>query len=301
MDGYGPAGRSQWLDVDWGAHRRFVEIEGRRVNVVELGSGPPLVFVHGLGGSWTNWLENICEFARDHRVIAFDLPGFGASERPRGPVTIAGYASVVERLFAELGIARAAIVGNSLGGLVCAEFALTFAGRVERLCLVAAAGLSLAKLPIEPALRALVGLERVVAFYGTLIADRSVPLARRARLRRLLLFHAFAHPELLPAPLAAEVIAGAGRPSLLPGLRAMTGYPNRDRLGEIACPTLIVWGASDRLVPLRDADEFERRIPGARKVIYADTGHVPEIERPACFNEDLRAVLEERSAPARAV
>lgn len=293
MDGYGPTGRSRWLDVDWGAHRRFVEIEGRRVNVVELGSGPPLVFVHGLGGSWTNWLENLCEFARDHRVIAFDLPGFGASESPDGPVSIAGYARVLAGLFEALGVGRAAIVGNSLGGLVCAEFALTSARRVERLCLVAAAGLSISRLPIEPALRALVPLERAVAFYGTLIAERSVPLARRARMRRLLLFHAFAHPERLPAPLAAEVIAGAGRPSLLPGLRAMTGYPNRDRLGEIGCPTLVVWGASDRLVPLRDADEFERRIPGARKVVYADTGHVPQIERPACFNEDLRAFLAE--------
>ena len=293
MDGYGPAGRSRWLDVDWGAHRRFVEIEGRLVNVVELGSGPPLVFVHGLGGSWTNWLENICEFARDHRVIALDLPGFGASQSPRGQISIAGYATVVAGLLDALGVARAAVVGNSLGGLVCAEFALAFAHRVERLCLVAAAGLSLARLPIEPALRAVVALERVVAFSGTLIADRSVPLARRARLRRLLLWHAFAHPERLPAPVAAEVIAGAGRPSLLPAVRAMAAYPNRDRLGEIACPTLIVWGAKDRLVPVRDADEFERRIAGARKVIYPDTGHVPEIERPACFNEDLRAFLEE--------
>ena len=294
MDCYGPAGRSPWLDVDWGAHRRFVEIEGRQVNVVEIGSGPPLVFVHGLGGSWTNWLENICEFARDHRVIAFDLPGFGASESPRGqPISIAGYARTLHGLFEALAVGRAPLVGNSLGGLVSAEFTLTWAERVERLGLVAAAGLSISRLPIEPALRALVPLERVVSFCGTLIAERSVPLARRPRLRRLLLWHAFAHPERLPAEITAEVIAGAGRPSLLPGVRAMSAYPNRDRLGEIACPTLIVWGASDRLVPLRDADEFERRIPGARKIVYPDTGHVPEIERPACFNEDLRAFLEE--------
>jgi pimeloyl-ACP methyl ester carboxylesterase len=277
--------------VDWDDHRRFVTIAGSRVNVVEIGSGPPLVFVHGLGGSWTNWLENICEFAADHRVVAFDLPGFGASESPREPVSIAGYARTLEQLFEALAIERAPVVGNSLGGLVSAEFTLTFPHRVERLCLVAAAGLSIARLPIEPALRALVPLERVVSFYGSMIAERSAPLARRARLRRLLLWHAFAHPERLPAPLAAEVIAGAGRPSLLPGLRAIAAWPHRDRLGEIACPTLIVWGGSDRLVPARDADEFERRIPGARKIVYPDTGHVPEIERPACFNEDLRAFL----------
>jgi pimeloyl-ACP methyl ester carboxylesterase len=226
-------------------------------------------------------------------VIAFDLPGFGASQAPREPVSIAGYARTLEGLFEALAIERAVVVGNSLGGLVSAEFTLTFPQRVQRLCLVAAAGLSIAKLPIEPALRALVPLERVVSFYGSMIAARSAPLASRPRLRRLLLWHAFAHPERLPAAIAAEVIAGAGRPSLLPGVRAMSAYPNRDRLGEIARPTLIVWGASDRLVPLRDADEFERLIPGARKIVYPDTGHVPEIERPDCFNEDLRAFLEQ--------
>jgi pimeloyl-ACP methyl ester carboxylesterase len=184
-------------------------------------------------------------------------------------------------------------VGNSLGGLVACEFTLTHPHRVERLCLVAAAGLSIARLPIEPALRALVPLERLVSFCGGLIAERSATLARRARMRKLLLWHAFAHPDKLPPELAAEVIAGAGRPSLLPGVRAMAGYPNRERIGEIACPTLIVWGANDRLVPLKDADEFQRRIPASRKIVYPDTGHVPEIERPRCFNEDLRAFLEE--------
>ena len=77
-----PAGRSPWLDVDWREHQRWVTIDGRRVNVVELGSGPPVVFIHGLSGSWQNWLEQLPVFAREHRVIAFDLPGFGESEMP---------------------------------------------------------------------------------------------------------------------------------------------------------------------------------------------------------------------------
>ena len=76
------AGRSAWLDVDWHEHQRWVTIDGRQVNVVELGSGPPIVFIHGLSGSWQNWLEQLPVFAREHRVIAFDLPGFGESEMP---------------------------------------------------------------------------------------------------------------------------------------------------------------------------------------------------------------------------
>src|SRR4051812_4335007 len=89
---YGAAGRSAWLDVDWQAHRRFVEVGGRRMNVVELGTGePPMVFIHGLSGSWQNWLENLPHFAAGgHRVVAFDLPGFGASDMPDGKISIPG-------------------------------------------------------------------------------------------------------------------------------------------------------------------------------------------------------------------
>jgi pimeloyl-ACP methyl ester carboxylesterase len=293
MDGYGPAGRSRWLDVDWNEHRRYEIFAGRRVNLVEIGSGPPLVFVHGLAGSWTNWLENICEFADDHRVIALDLPGFGASEITGEAISIQGYARLLEDLCAKLEIASAAVVGSSMGGLVSAELALRHPQRVERLCLVSAAGLSIEKLPLNHVLKAAAPLERVFSFYGGLVASRAATLARRRRLRQVMMALVAAHPGRLPAPLAAELVAGAGRPGLLPGLQAMSAYPIRDRLAEIACPTFIVWGDRDRLVPMRDAGEFERLIPGARKIIYPDTGHLPMLERPACFNEDLRTFLEE--------
>jgi pimeloyl-ACP methyl ester carboxylesterase len=295
MDVYGPSGRSRWLDVDWREHLRFVAVGATKVNVVDLGSGPPLLFVHGLGGSWTNWLETICEFADDHRVVALDLPGFGASAAPSDePVTIPGYAALLDALCEQLGIVSAAVVGSSMGGLVSADLALRSPQRVERLVLVSAAGLSIETLPLEHLLRALRPLERVVSFFGGIVAARSAMLARRARLRKLMLLFIAAHPDRLPAPITAEIVAGAGRPSLLPGLRAIAGYPIRDRLSEIACPTLVVWGAKDRLVPVRDAREFERLIPRARTVVYPDTGHLPMLERPLCFNEDLRAFMEEQ-------
>ena len=88
---YGPSGRSPWLDVDWRAHQRWVTVHGRRANVIELGSGPPIVFIHGLSGSWQNWLEQLPVFAREHRVITFDLPGFGSSEMPTEKISIPGY------------------------------------------------------------------------------------------------------------------------------------------------------------------------------------------------------------------
>lgn len=290
---YGATGRSEWLDVDWGAHQRWVRIGGRAVNVIELGTGPPLVFIHGLSGSWQNWLEQLPVFARDHRVVAFDLPGFGASEMPSEPISISGYARLVDALFSELGIAGAAVVGNSMGGFIGAELAIAFPPRVERLVLVSAAGLSIQHYRNERALAALRMVDRRLAAYAGWLGSRSDALTRRPRARRLI-FSVVAHrPDRLPAALVAEQVRGSGKPGFVPALDALTSYPIHDRLGEIACPTLIVWGTDDMLVPVRDADEFERLIPNARKIVWPQTGHLAMLERPEAFNRLLAAFLSE--------
>ena len=261
------------------------------MHLVELGSGPALVFVHGLGGCWQNWLENLPDLARDHRVIALDLPGFGGSEMPAGEISVAGYARIVDGVCGALSIGSAAVVGNSMGGFVAAELALAQPERVERLVLVSAAGLHIAELRLDRALDRVRRAERAFARGGGFVAARSQAFARRVRLRRLVLAGVVAHPDLLPAPLVAEQVAGAGRPGFMPALRSMASYPLRHRLAQIACPTLIVWGERDRIVPVRDADAFERLIGGARKIVYPDTGHLPMLERPARFNADLREFL----------
>ncbi|HEV2768853.1 MAG TPA: alpha/beta hydrolase [Solirubrobacteraceae bacterium] len=286
---YGPEGRSEWLDIDWREHLRWVRVDGCAVNLVELGDGPPLVFIHGLGGSWRNWLENLPAFAGDHRVIAPDLPGFGDSEMPAAPISINAYARWVDDLLGQLDVERAVVVGNSMGGFVGAEMAIECPRRVDRLVLVAAAGISIQAHRHDRAMAMLYRLETVLAAYTAWMAGRSERLARRRRLRRQLLGMVAAHPGLLPPALTAEQIRGTGKPGFLPALDALTSYPLRERLERIACPTLIVWGDRDRLVPLRDADEFERLIPDARKVVYADTGHVPMLERPDRFNADVAA------------
>jgi 4,5:9,10-diseco-3-hydroxy-5,9,17-trioxoandrosta-1(10),2-diene-4-oate hydrolase len=290
---YGPTGRSPWLDVDWRSHQRWLQIDGRRVNVIELGSGPPVVFVHGLSGSWQNWLEQLPVFARDHRVVAFDLPGFGASEMPDGRISISGYARWLDALYEALGIDTAAVVGNSMGGFIGAELAIAFPARVERLVLVSAAGLTVEHQRDERALAVLRTLDKRLAAYAGWLGTRSDALARRPRARQMI-FGLVAHrPGLLPAPLVAEQMRGAGKPGFVPALDALTNYPIRDRLPEIACPTLIVWGTEDRLVPVRDADEFARLIPNARKVVWPQTGHMAMLERPEAFNRLLAAFLAE--------
>ncbi|WP_372789483.1 alpha/beta fold hydrolase [Paraconexibacter sp.] len=293
IDHYGPRGRSPWLDVDWREHQRWVTVAGAPVNLVDLGSGPAVVFVHGLAGSWQNWLENLPEFARDHRVIALDLPGFGHSPMPADRITITRYAAIVDELLASLGVDDATIVGNSMGGFVALDMALRHARRVRRLVLVAAAGVSRLRPGTDQALSALRRAERLVIGYNAFLAARSDLASRRAKLRRHLLRLVAAHPEQLPAPLVSEQLRANGTAGFIDAIEALTTYPIEDRLPAIAAPTLIVWGERDRLVPVGDATRLHRAIPNARGVIYADTGHVPMLERPQRFNADLRAFLTE--------
>lgn len=287
-------GRSAWMDVDWAAHQRWLEVDGRRANVVELGDGPPLLLVHGLSGCWQNWLENVPHFARTHRVVAVDLPGFGASELPRGEISIPGYARFLEQVCDLMSIDAAAVVGNSMGGYVAAELAIASPQRVERLMLVSAAGITTEYLHRD----AIMTGTRVVAAVATRAAARHEWLARRPGLRRIALSFVVRHPERLSAPLAHELMAGSGKPGFLPAMEAILVHRISERLPQIACPTLVVWGEDDRVIPVRDAKRFGELILDARVVVLPDTGHVAMLERPERFNALLEEFLTERPAPA---
>jgi pimeloyl-ACP methyl ester carboxylesterase len=288
FDGYGPDGRSEWLDVDWREHLRSATVAGTRVNYVEMGSGPPLVFVHGLAGCWQNWLENIPHFARTHRVIAVDLPGFGESELPLDDITIPGYGRFVDAFLGEIGVERAPLVGNSMGGFIVAEVAVSHPSRVDKLVLVSAAGL----ITVPDRQLALAMRIAPLFHYGVARAiARREHWVRRRGLRRTFLYGVARHPELLQPELCYEVASGGGKPGFLDAFNAVLDYDFRDRLSDVTRPTLIVWGRNDKIVPVGGAHEYERLIPGSRKVIFEDTGHVPMIERPHRFNRVLEDFL----------
>lgn len=291
-DGTVPA-RSAWQQVDWRERQRWVVVDGQPVNTIEIGSGSPVVFVHGLSGSWPNWLEQLPALGARHRAIALDLPGFGHSPMPSsGEVTISGYARLLDGLCEALEIEGAAFVGNSMGGFVSAELAIAYPQRVERLVLVSAAGLSTHNDPhVARALPTLRRAERTIAATAAWVASKSDSVVRRARLREAALSLVVAHPRDLHPALAAEQVRGAGKPGFLTALESIFGYDVRERLPEIACPTLIVWGERDRLIGVRDADVFAELIPDSRKVVFEDTGHMAMLERPAEFNELLEDFL----------
>jgi pimeloyl-ACP methyl ester carboxylesterase len=296
--GYGGTAEPDWRAIDWPRHVHKVDIDGTPINYVDIGAGDlePIVFVHGLGGQWQNWLENIPRAAQERRVIALDLPGFGQSPESPERITISRFGRYVDALAGYLDLGRVDIVGNSMGGYIAAEVAIQFPARVEQLILVSAAGITSADLAARPVLT-LGRIATAIAAYGA-AQHRSV--AARPKSRHMALALVARYPSLLRSDLAYEgFIKGAGKPGFQDALRANLDYDFRDRLPEIRQPTLIVWGENDSIIPVKDADEFERLIADSRKVVMKDTGHIPMAERPGTFNDLMMEFLVE-TGPAAA-
>lgn len=289
---YGATATPNWREIDWLSELKRVDVNGTPVNYVDLGSGDrePVVLVHGLGGQWQNWLENIPRIAQERRVLALDLPGFGLTPEPEDDISISGYGRCVDAFCDALGLGEVAIVGNSMGGFVSAEVAIQFPERVTRLVLVSAAGITSAEAPRRPVLT----FARVATALATNTAARHRALAARPLTRHGSLALVARHPRLLKADLAYEgFFKGAGKPGFDDALRASMEYDFRERLPDVEVPTLIVWGEKDSILPVRDANQFERLISDSRKVVMRDTGHIPMAERPQAFNDVLMDFLAE--------
>jgi pimeloyl-ACP methyl ester carboxylesterase len=292
-DEYGTTATPDWRETDWSRELKRVEVDGTPINYVDVGSGDeePVVLVHGLGGQWQNWLQNIPRLAQERRVVALDLPGFGLTPEPvDGEISIPGYGRCVDSFCDKLDLGEVALVGNSMGGYVTAEVAIQFPERVSRLTLVSAAGISSADTLQAP----IMTFGRVATALTANTAARHRTLAARPLTRHLALALVARHPRLLKADFAYEgFFKGAGKGGFDNALRACLDYDFRDRLPDVKVPTLIVWGEKDAIIPVRDADEFERLIDDSRKIVMRDTGHIPMAERPVTFNDVLVEFLAE--------
>jgi pimeloyl-ACP methyl ester carboxylesterase len=272
----------EWLGIDWREHLHRVSLPGAEVNYAEIGKGPAVLLVHGIGGCWRNWLENLPHLARTHRAIALDLPGFGHSPMPDWPISMPAYGRLIRDFCEKLGIDRlAGLVGHSMGGLISTEAVVEQPARVERLVLAAAAGLSFSH-------------HQRVRKHGALLAFEAVvrPLARpfdtwlaRPHGREVAFGALVRKPNQLRRELLWETIEPSLRaPGFAPAIRAIAAYDGSDRADQIAVPTLVVWGRNDQIVPVRDADRYRARIADARVEIFERTGHMLQFERPARFN-----------------
>ncbi|HEY7965881.1 MAG TPA: alpha/beta fold hydrolase [Solirubrobacteraceae bacterium] len=282
---YGRSDRPDWRSVNWRTHLRAVTIDGRRMHLVDIGSAPgtPLLLVHGLGGRWQNWLENIPRLARARRVVALDLPGFGRSQLPRGEISIAGYAAAIQHACDLLEIESVVLVGNSMGGAVAARTALAAPRLVERLVLVSAAAISIRNFNPAPGAALMALISRTPL--GTPDGVRSA--MRRRRARHLAFAALVRHPTLIETDMLTELVGGRGAPGLAAAMAAMIDGETAAELEAIEQPTLIVQGREDMLVPLADSAWLRTQIPHARLEAIEDTGHLPMVERPVRFNDLL--------------
>lgn len=290
-DPYGnPDPDPAWMKIDWREHLFTVEIGGARVNYAEIGAGPPIVCIHGLGGCWQNWLENMPRLAQlGCRVIALDLPGFGASPMPDWEISIPAYGRLIADFRKRLGLGPCTLVGNSMGGFIAAEVAVGEPEWVERLVLVSSAGISHARMRREP----VVAIARMSEATNPLLFRLDITSMRRPGLRKLAFGRIMRHPEQLRRELLIEFLAPAvGAAGFVPAVSTLTGYDLLDRLPRIRVPSLVVWGRDDLVVPAADAAGFAERIEDCEVVVFDDCGHVPMAERPVRFNRLLARFVE---------
>ncbi len=278
-----PVTPGSWLEAA-GLDPRYETIGGRRLRYVRAGSGTAVVLVHGFGSSIYTWKDVIPALAARHDVVALDLPGFGESDRP-ADLSHEDFGGAVTGLMDRLGIERAALVGNSMGGSTTAIVAAAAPGRVSRLVLLAAAGFNM-----EPQARP--ALVRLTTSWAApvlgLLPGKRLIVERSLR-------QVFHDDALVTEERVSEYLASAQRPGSLAALRSLGASlgvrPSRvaDALPGIKAPTLVIWGDDDRWVPLAHADRFVAAIAGARKVVIPACGHVPQEEKPA---EVARLMLE---------
>jgi pimeloyl-ACP methyl ester carboxylesterase len=258
-----------------------VPVFGRTIHYREAGAGPAVVLVHGLGGSADDWQSTLPALAATHHVYALDQIGFGQSDKPRIPYRVGTLVDFLAEFFAQVGIGKAAVVGNSLGGWTAAAFALAHPDLVNRLVLIDAAGFSPASVGQPPLDRATFGWMNPATLGDTrrvllaIFADSTIvsdELVRQVFAEKLAVGNGYTVDAFLDSAARGD--------DLLDG-----------RLGAIAVPTLVLWGSADHLIPTAAADSFASQIAGARKVLLDRCGHVPEIECADATNRELLAFL----------
>ena len=272
-----------------GFEERSSEFRGTRLQALVGGppDGPPIVLLHGLGGSRSNWAFVAPELARTRRVLVVDLPGHGRSTALPAAPGLGPYADRVAKLLEEEGHAPADVVGHSFGGLVGIRLAARRPELVRSLVLTAAAGITSSTRQAERAL-ALVGWIQP----GRKVSPYWRAVARSAALKRIVFGHWFAaDPAALSDDAVEALLVDINLHSdTQSAFRALAGDDPRADLHLVRCPALMLWGAKDNQLPLDDAFDYARRLRAPLRTI-ADCGHLLIVERPAACLDAVESFL----------
>ena len=263
------------------ATTKQVELFGQKIYYLEAGSGPEVILLHGLGGDKGNWRMTLPVLAARFHVYAPDQIGFGQSDKPQINYRVATLVDFLNAFYKKVGIAKATLVGNSLGGWVAMDFALQYPDKVNRLVLVDSGGYSFKRTGgVAPTREVMLGLN-------------PSSLAGTKQLMAIV-FHnkAFSTDGVAEQVFTEHLRKNDGYTinsfvdSILRGEDVVDG-----RLGGIKTPTLIVWGRDDMLIPLATGKALAEDIGGSQTVVLDDCGHVPQMECAAPFNDALLKYL----------
>jgi 4,5:9,10-diseco-3-hydroxy-5,9,17-trioxoandrosta-1(10),2-diene-4-oate hydrolase len=262
----------------------YLSVAGHKIRFLEKGKGPPLVLLHGMGGSLEWWEYNFDAFSRDYRTIAFDFPGFGYSTKSSLDFGENSASDFMSSFLDAFHISKASLIGNSMGGLIAFLTAVNQPGKIDKLILVNNVGFG-EKLSI---------LLRL----GTVFPLGELGLSvRNHTIARIFMNRMFYDSQKVPDQLIPTVLEIFDMPqtrkACLRILRSgvdMKGLKKeiclRVRSGASSLPhkTLIIWGANDKVAPMNQAYVGKNLIKNSQLHVFDKCGHLPQVEWPEEFN-----------------
>ena len=278
---WAPERSVQSLQARWApAPSQFIALQGMQVHLRDEGprnDPEPIVLIHGTSASlhtWDGWTDAL---KGQRRVIRMDLPGFGLTgPAPDGDYRMTRYADFIAALLDQLGVRRAVLAGNSLGGGIAWRTAVQHPERVSRLVLVDASGYPLQSTSVPLGFR-LAQIDWLKPVMGQLLPRRMI----ESSVRNVYADPGKVTPELVDRYYELTLRAG-NRESLTQRIKLReTDAQSAGVIPTIQQPTLILWGAQDRLIPEPSGQRFHKEIAGSQYVVFDGLGHVPQEEDPA--------------------
>ncbi len=247
------------------------------VNDVDLyyevsGSGPALLLLHGLGSSTRDWEAQVPEFCKEFKVVTFDMRGHGRSDKPSGPYSVKMFAADTADLLAALDIPSAHVVGESLGGAVAFQLAISFPEKLRSLVIVNSAPMMADRQTAEQ--RVAVVRQHGMRAMGELLSQSLFPKPELESLRATFI----------------ERWAANDPEAYIQSTLSLVGWDVTDQLGSIRCPALVI-SADQDYWPLAAKEAYTKLIPGARLVVFPDSHHALPLEKPHEFNAELLRFL----------
>lgn len=271
---------------------RYLDLHGERVAYLDEGEGEVILLLHGIAGSSQTWRPVIRRLSRHYRVLAPDLLGHGDSTKPRTDYSLGAFSVLLRDFLDELDIARATLVGHSLGGGIAMQFIYQHPGYGQRLVLIGSGGLGpdvgltlrLASLPGAELVLPLIAPRKLVA-----AGDRLWSWLRKAGVESPRGEEMWRHYSSLSD--------GPTRQAFLRTLRAVVDHRGQavSALNRLSTrtnfPVLVIWGDRDAMIPVHHAHAAQRARPDVRLEVLADVGHFPHAERPVEVAELIVAFI----------